>query len=48
MKTNLLFLSYFAQLITKLEMFRIKFVEKIKTHFVFSKFFFSEMVPFIR
>jgi len=29
-------------------MFQIKVVEKIKTHFVFSNFFISKIVPFMR
>ena len=36
MKTNLLFWSYLAHFFIEWEMFQIKVVEKIKTHFVFN------------
>jgi hypothetical protein len=41
MKTYVHFLSYLAQFFLEWEMFHIKFVEKIKTHFMFNKFFFG-------
>ena len=39
MKTNIHFVSYLFQFFLEREMFQTKFVEKIKTHFVFSNFF---------
>jgi hypothetical protein len=43
MRTDIHFLSYLAHFCLHWEMFQTKFVDKIKTHFVFSKlFFFSE------
>ena len=42
MKTNKHFLSYFAQLFLKWEMFHIKFTEEIKTDLLFSTFFFRK------
>ena len=39
MKPNTHFLSYLAQFFLQLEVFHAKFVEKIKTHFVFNTFF---------
>jgi hypothetical protein len=49
MKTNIHLLSYLAQFFLKWEMFQAEIIEKIKTHFVFSKFiFFSKIVPFMR
>ena len=38
MKTNIHFLSYLAQFFLEWEMFQKKFVKKIKTHFICSKF----------
>ena len=36
MKTNIYFLSYLTEFPLEWEMFQIKFVEKIKTHVLFS------------
>jgi len=41
MKTNTRFWSYLAHFLLGWEMFQIKVVEKTKTHFVFSNFFFK-------
>ena len=38
MKTNVHFLSYIDKFYLEWYIFRIKFVDKIKTHFVFSTF----------
>jgi hypothetical protein len=42
MKTNIHFWSYLSKLFLEWEVFRTKFVEKVKTHFVFNKFFFRK------
>ena len=41
MKTNIHFWSYLAQFLLQWEMFQIKVVQKIKTHFVFNNFSFK-------
>jgi len=41
MKTYVYFLSYLAHFFSEWEMFHTKFVEKIKTHILGSKFFFK-------
>ena len=41
MKTDIHFLSYLAQFLLEWEMFRAKVLEKIKTHILYSAFFFS-------
>jgi len=46
MMTDIYFLSYLVQLIIKLEMFRMKFVEKIKTHILCSVTFFRKSYRF--
>jgi hypothetical protein len=38
MKTNTHFLTYLIQFFLEREMFQIKVVEKIKTHFMFNMF----------
>ena len=43
-----LFFSYLAHFFLEWEMFRTNVAEKIKTHFVFSNFFFSKIVSFMR
>jgi hypothetical protein len=48
MKTNIYFWSFIAQFFLKSEMFQLKFVERIKTHVLFSIIFFSKIVPFMR
>jgi len=40
MKTNIHFLSYFAHVILEWKMLRTNFMDKIKTHFLFSNFLF--------
>jgi hypothetical protein len=42
MKTDIHFWFYLAELFLEREMFQTKVVEKIKTHFVFSTFFFQK------
>jgi len=49
METNIHFFIILARFLLELEMFQTKVFEKIKTHFIFNKFFFfSKIVPFIR
>ena len=48
MKTNVHFLSYIDKFYLEWYIFRIKFVDKIKTHFVFSNFFFRKSCRFMR
>jgi len=40
MKTNIYFLSYLAHFFLEREIFQTKYVEKVKTHFVFGHLFF--------
>jgi len=42
MKTDIHFLSYLAQFFLEWEMIQTKFVEKIKTHILYSVTFFSK------
>ena len=44
MKTNIHFLSFLAQFFLECEMFQKKFVEKIKTYFIFSDLCFFKIV----
>jgi hypothetical protein len=39
MQTDIHFTSYLALLLLEWEMFRANFIQKIKTHFIFSNFF---------
>jgi len=39
METNIPFLSYLTEFLLEWEMFETKFIEKIKTHFIFSSSF---------
>ena len=49
MKTDTYFLSFLAHFFLEWEMFQEKkVVEKIKTHFVSSNFFFPKIVPFMK
>jgi len=49
MNTDIHFLSYITEFFLEWEMFQAKFVEKIKIHnFLFSNFFFSKILPFMR
>ena len=48
MKTNTLLWHYLAQFFLEWEMFETKIVEKIKTYFMFDKFFESRAVYEIR
>ena len=47
MNTYLRLLQYLAQLLLEWEIFRTKFVDKIKTHVLCSVTFFSEIVTFL-
>ena len=47
MKTDSPFRSHLAQFFLELEMFQTKFVEKIKTHFVFGNIV-PKIAPFMR
>ena len=40
--------QYLAHFLSEWETFQTRFVQKIKTHFVFSDFFLSKIVPFMR
>ena len=46
MKTNVHFLSYLAQFFLEREIFRVKVLEEIKTHYIFKTFFFLENLAF--
>ena len=48
MKTNIYFWSYLAHFFLEWEMFRTKFVVKIKTHILCSVTFFPKIEPFMR
>ena len=47
MKINIHFWPYLAQLFLEWELLHTKFVEKIKTHFVFGTFFFPKILLFV-
>ena len=47
MKTNAHFWSYLAEFFVKWEVFQTDVAEEIKTHFMFSNFFFSKIMPFL-
>jgi len=48
MKNNIHFCSYLTQFFLEREMFQVKFVGTIETHFMFKNIFFLNIVPFVK
>jgi hypothetical protein len=42
------YVQYLAEFVLEWEMFQTKFVQKIKTHILYSITFFPKIVPFMR